>query len=208
MIPEERATPEDAPAGADVGIDDVYRALVENLSEVIARVVSFPGYHRNRGVVFHLSNRVDVVERDDVAFLEGPTDPEVGMVCLRDEELKMNAMLLHFTCHPVNVFATQHYTVSPDWPGVWCAGMQEECGETCVPLVLNGCCGNINPWPAFHADFVPDHRRMGRALAETSRHILSSLTFEEEATLDARVKIVPLPLKKADTADRAAAATR
>ena len=141
----------------------------------------------------------------DIAFLEGPTDPEVGMVCLRDEKMKMSAMLLHFTCHPVNVFATQHHTVSPDWPGVWCAGMQEECGETCVPLVLNGCCGNINPWPAFHADFVPDHRRMGRALAETSRHILSALTFEEEATLDARVKLVPLPLKKADSADRAAA---
>lgn len=128
-------------------------------------------------------------------YMEGPTDPEVGMMCLRREDMQVAAMLLHFTCHPVNVFAARSPVVSADWPGSWAAGMQAECGAGCVPLVLNGCCGNINPWDPFDPDFVPDHRRMGAALAEMTRKVMCTLEFTDEVSLDRRVRRVPLPLK-------------
>jgi hypothetical protein len=71
-------------------------------------------------------------------------------------------------------------------------------GGTFVPLVLNGCCGNINPWPAFVPDFVPDHQRMGRVLAERARAVIRELQFSEVQEIDWRVRRVPLPLKAPD----------
>jgi|YNPNPStandDraft_1061719.scaffolds.fasta_scaffold11115_3 neutral ceramidase len=129
-------------------------------------------------------------------YLEGPTDPEVGVFGARDESLRMVAMLLHFTCHPVNVFATQYHAVSADWPGIWAGEMENRFGGGA--LVLNGCCGNLNPWPAFEPDFVPDHRRMGQALAETASAVVGRLEFSEAEALAWKVRHVPLPLKPAD----------
>ena len=141
----------------------------------------------------------------DIRYLEGPMDPEVGVLCARDDDLHMVAMLLHYTCHPVNVFALTKHVVSPDWPGIWAEQMQERFGPECIPLVLNGCCGNINPWPPFTPDFVPDHRRMGRELAETAGSVIQTLEFRDTAALDWRVRNLKLPLKKANPEDRAKA---
>jgi len=141
-----------------------------------------------------------------IRYLEGPTDPEVGVMCFRRADGRMLAMLLHYTCHPVNVFARPPgLVVSADWPGAWAAEMRAMCGESCVPLVLNGCCGNINPWPPFEPDFTPDHRRMGRALAQVAGRIIEQLTFGDEAALDWRVKHVPLPIREVAPKQLAAA---
>ena len=131
-----------------------------------------------------------------IRYLEGPTDPEVGVLCLRNKGMRMVAMLLHYTCHPVNVYAQPGAVVSADWPGAWAAAMQTIHGLSCVPLVLNGCCGNINPWPAFEPDFHPDHRYMGNALGEVSEKIIHSLSFTEESTLDWKARKVMLPTRK------------
>jgi len=37
-------------------------------------------------------------------YLEGPIDPEVGVVCFRDGSLNMRSLLVNYTCHPVHVF--------------------------------------------------------------------------------------------------------
>jgi hypothetical protein len=135
----------------------------------------------------------------NIRHLEGPTDPEVGVVCFRNDDGRMVAMLLHFTCHPVNVFAqVPNLVVSSDWPGAWAASMRGVCGPACLPLVLNGCCGNINPWPAFEPDFSPDHRRMGKELAETACRVINRLTFEEVTVLNYKIKTVPLPIREVD----------
>ena len=143
----------------------------------------------------------------DIRYLEGPTDPEVGVLCARDESMRPVALLLHYTCHPVNVFALTRNVVSADWPGAWCSSMAEACGEDAAPLVLNGCCGNINPWPAFTPDFTPDHRRMGSALAETAWKVLERMTFEEDAVLDWRRVEVPISIRQPDPKEVAAAET-
>jgi len=133
----------------------------------------------------------------DIRYMEGPVDPEVGVMCLRNADGQMVAMLLHYTCHPVNVFAQQpNLVVSADWPGAWAAGIRSVHGQSCVPLVINGCCGNINPWPPFEADFVPDHRRMGRQLTETACRVIDRMMFSEVDTLDWRIREAPLAIRE------------
>ena len=141
----------------------------------------------------------------DVLYLEGPTDPEVSIFCLRDDDMRMVAMILHHTCHPVNVFANARHTISADWPGSWATEMQNQHGEQSIPLVFNGCCGNINPWPVFVPDFKPDHIAMGHKLAEASARIIETLEFQETSDIDWAQRTVGLPLRKPAPADLARA---
>lgn len=130
----------------------------------------------------------------DYLHYEGPTDPEAGVLCLRDEDMNMVAMLLHFSCHPVNVYNKSRrswYAVSSDWPGVWSERARESY-PGCVPLVLNGCCGNLNPWDPFEPDFLPDHRRMGGALWNVAGKVISRMRFDDRGELDVRVCKLPL----------------
>jgi neutral ceramidase len=129
-----------------------------------------------------------------VRYAEGPTDPEVGVVCLRNSKLQMVAMLLHFSCHPVSLFPWP--VISADWPGTWAQGVQERFGPQCVGLVLNGSCGNLNPWQWLQPDVRSDHRVMGRALAETTEKTVTTLNFSDGAQLDHRLTHLPIPLRE------------
>ena len=138
----------------------------------------------------------------EVCYLEGPMDPEVGVCCVQDMNGKPLAFLLHYTCHPVNAYGNEEtfLAASADWPGAWAGEMQEAFGADAVPLVVNGCCGNINPWHPFDSDYKPDHRRMGRTLSGMSERIVRGMTFEgdfsEDVVLDTRIKKIDLPFRE------------
>ena len=134
----------------------------------------------------------------EVCYLEGPIDPEVGVCCVQDMDGRPLAFLLHYTCHPVNAYGNREtfLAASADWPGAWAREMQQTFGADTVPLVVNGCCGNINPWHPFDSEFKPDHRRMGRELSGMSESILHDMTFEGEATLDTRIEKIGLPFRE------------
>ncbi len=134
----------------------------------------------------------------DVRYLEGPMDPEVGVCCVQDMNRKPLAFLLHYTCHPVNAYGNSDtfLAASADWPGAWSREMQQAFGADAVPLVVNGCCGNINPWHPFDPDFRPDHQRMGRGLFSLSERIVHSMTFGGEAALDTRIEKIGLPFRE------------
>ncbi len=134
-----------------------------------------------------------------IRYIEGPIDPELGVMCLRTQSLQMAAMVVNYTCHPVHVFPKP--IVSPDWPGALADELRSVHGAQCVPLVLNGACGNINPWPPFDPDYVEDHRRMGQVLAETAGKVIESLTFTDEASLDWQTRHVELPIREVDAAE-------
>ncbi len=128
-----------------------------------------------------------------IRYMEGPIDPEVGVMCFQADSMRMTAMLLHHTCHPVNIFPRP--IVSADWPGAWSRATRETFGGDCVPLVLNGCCGNINPWNPFDPEYIPDHRRMGNVLAETTLKVIETLPYEEDVTLDWKARKIKLPIR-------------
>jgi len=129
-----------------------------------------------------------------IRYLEGPIDPELGVMCFRTDSLRMAAVLLHYTCHPVHVFPK--CTVSPDWPGAWSDEVRRTLGSECVPVVLNGACGNINPWPPFDPDYTEDHRAMGRALAAATEKVVESLAFTDETRLAWTSRHIRIPLRE------------
>jgi hypothetical protein len=131
-----------------------------------------------------------------IRYMEGPMDPEVGVICFRGESLRFPAMIVNYSCHPVHVFPKP--LISADWPGALSARLSDLYGEACVPMVLNGPCGNINPWPPFDPHYVEDHRRMGGVLADTVEKVLETLEFVEEAPIDWRAKTLKLPLREID----------
>lgn len=129
-----------------------------------------------------------------IRYMEGPIDPEVGVMAVQGEGPQVQGLILHYTGHPVNVFPQA--VISSDWPGAWVAAMQQRVGAQCTPLVLNGCCGNINPWDPFDPDYVPDHRRMGRLLADMTERILETLDVEDDTTLGYRSRRAMIPMRE------------
>ena len=184
----ERAVAELTPVQAGVG-----RAVRADLA------FNRRGVMRNGSVCMPwvFTSRENPLGPTDIAYMEGPTDPEVGVFCARTSDMRNTCLLLHYTCHPVNVFGTRstYHAVSADWPGCWAEGVRQGYGRETDSVILNGCCGNINPWPPFTADFRPDAERMGAELARTARQIVASLTFTDVDRVDYRSRTVPLPFR-------------
>ncbi len=131
-----------------------------------------------------------------IRYMEGPMDPELGVVCFRRESLHLSALLVNYTCHPVHNFPKP--CVSADWPGALSSELRSRYGAGCIPLVTNGACGNINPWPPFDPNYVEDQAVMGRILAERVTAAVNTVEFKAEAEVDWRVRTVKIPLREID----------
>lgn len=139
----------------------------------------------------------------NILHVEGPTDPAVGVATVTNAAGEVIAALLHHTCHPCHGYP--HNYVIGDWPGAWAALMREQWGEQCVPLVINGCCGNIHHCDHTNPEYRPDHQRMAAMLAETTRRVLGAMEPVDVAQLAVQRLVLPLPLRVPDDDARAAA---
>jgi hypothetical protein len=126
-----------------------------------------------------------------IRHAEGPMDPEVGVVSFRNRDGQVIGVLLHYTSHPNHGYP--HLYVSADWPGAWSEGVRELFGEQCVPLVLNGCCGNIHHQNHLDPHHVNDLERMSRLLTETTASILPRLEYKEVDVLDWKSTHIGIP---------------
>lgn len=138
-----------------------------------------------------------------IRHVEGPTDPELGVICFTNESLRPVAMLLHHTCHPCHGYP--HRYVIADWPGAWCDGIRQNYGGEVVPLVINGCCGNIHHRDHLNPHQVDDYRQMGQLLTDTTEEVLKDMRFQPEAILDWRSATLKIPLRAASPAEIEAA---
>jgi len=103
-------------------------------------------------------------------YREGPSDPEVGVALFTTPDLATIAALLHHTCHPVHW--NPHTAIHSDWPGAWATEVRRRLLPTAVPMVLNGCCGNI-----IHHDVF------NRAREDTPQSMAALLTNAAEQAL-------------------------
>lgn len=137
--------------------------------------------------------------REQFRYLEGPIDPELGVVSILTDALHPSAFILNYTCHPVSLHPERYKTtISADWPGALANQLQQTFGAPVVPLVLNGACGNINSWDGYDPEYTRDHQRMGRILADTARQVIESLDYQDDIKLDWRLSHLKLPWRQID----------
>lgn len=129
-----------------------------------------------------------------ILHVEGPTDPEVGVVTFTAGDGHVISALLHHTCHPCHGFGGNE--VIGGWPGAWCEEMEAHFGPTCTPLVINGCCGNVHHANHLHPSQKDDHREMGRLLAESSRRALGSMTEVGPEPFAWTRRVIPIPRRR------------
>lgn len=137
----------------------------------------------------------------DIRCLESDADDEVGVVAFKDENMHFVGGMLHFTCHPVNDYCTAslYHAVSPDWCGTWSERVQKMMGMQQIPAVLNGCCGNVNPWNPYVPDHIMDSETMGEELAKLTERIILSMDFEnadQPLTVDHYYMELPLEYRQ------------
>ncbi|MCE5257669.1 MAG: hypothetical protein LLG44_01235, partial [Chloroflexi bacterium] len=61
-----------------------------------------------------------------IRYLEGPIDPELGVICLRNRRLELPTLIANYACHPVHVFPRP--LISADWPGALAAQLTSMLG--------------------------------------------------------------------------------
>jgi hypothetical protein len=74
--------------------------------------------------------------------------------------------------------------ITASWPGAWVDGVKAALGDDVVPLVVNGCCGNINRTNPLGQSARIDDRSVGRWLTETARHVMSDLNWRDDAGVE------------------------
>ena len=135
---------------------------------------------------------------------EGPTDPEVLVVRMDDEQGEPLAVIVNFACHPDTIGGTE---ASADFPGSLSRALKRALGIQTVCLFLQGAAGNIN-----HHDFslprppaVDCHaERIGRKLAEEVLRVRETIGMPdggEPLPLGAARSLFPLAYRRATEAE-------
>jgi len=132
----------------------------------------------------------------DILQVEGPTDPEVAIVCLYNEAEQPIAALLHHTAHPVSLWGTCKVTAS--WPGAWCRRFKEVVGDQCVPMMINGCCGNISPSNPLDRDHSRDDENIAECLMQTTTGALKRMKLDASSTVDFRSRTLTIARPELD----------
>lgn len=137
---------------------------------------------------------------------EGPVDPEVGVMLFVNDKGARIAALLHHTCHPGH--GCGGLRVTAGWPGACALHAQTIFGKQCVPLVLNGFCGNIHHMNPLDPDNKDDHNDMVRKLTETMERIVNqTLRPVSMDEMSWSMEYIPLTRRNPDAQTVAAART-
>jgi len=137
-------------------------------------------------------------------YLEGPIDAEVGVMCFKNAQSEVVAAILNYTCHPVHELGVVGI-VTADWPGQWSLQLADKLDSNCFSLVLNGACGNINPWGNYDPDYIEDSALMAKLLTTETEKVISLMDFTNKVTLDWAFKVLKIPIREPDP-DKLAAA--
>ncbi|MBT3289009.1 MAG: hypothetical protein HN380_16795 [Victivallales bacterium] len=110
---------------------------------------------------------------------ENVVDPELGVLRVQSEAGQDLGVLVNFGCHAVHHMGQ----LSAGYPGVLRDRLQDQLGENCQVVFLNGPCGNI-----FHGNFLDPHlkdtkERTGSMLAETTMRILDGMPKPADASV-------------------------
>jgi len=115
---------------------------------------------------------------------DGPVDPELSVLVVRDELARPMAVLANFAAHPT-LLDERNFLVSADWPGAFQRALEERLGGTV--LFTNGAEGDLAPRAPGGRDGFERCRALGHALADRAAILVRGI---EKATGRVRMKYV------------------
>jgi hypothetical protein len=142
-----------------------------------------------------------------ILHVEGPSDPELGVVAIQSEGSEWIALLLNHSCHPVHGYPGRFVTAG--WPGAWANRVREYLlgfapGSKAVPIVFNGFAGNIHHFNHLDPTHNDDYQHLGRILMEKTHHVLSRITeFSNTLPIGWISKTIEIPMRKMPDQDLA-----
>lgn len=137
------------------------------------------------------------IDKMDVVCAEGPIDPQVGVVCVRNMEGLAMGYLVNFACHPL--FYGGQCIASPNFPGFLRKELKRLERPECVCLFINGAAGDISHDNPF------DHSRttaesVGTQLAKRSYEVAVKVPYTDDVALGGKAAYVPINRRHIDDA--------
>lgn len=105
-----------------------------------------------------------------------PVDPTVGVIRIDDLAGKPRALMVQYACHPVATMSAG--MVSRDFPGAMVDQIEQELGEDCMGMFLQGAQGDLDPYDLHNLkgeNRFNIARMAGISLAKGALKIASSL---------------------------------
>lgn len=135
----------------------------------------------------------------DIVDIEGPTDPTLGLLTVRQEE-EVAAVVVNYATHPELVTGSQ---VSADYPGYLRQTIQSVYSSDTVVLFLPGAIGDLSPTDYrsperetrdhyFDPEGPQKARRAGRLLGGTAVRTIEDSEAHLEGSIDAIATTVAL----------------
>lgn len=194
-------------------IDAYAEKLQNDLLDIVSRAVGDLEPCRLRlgtGVATFAVNRrnnrpeQDVLARRADGTLAGPTDHDVPVLSVRDEEGELKALVFGYACHATVLNIEQW---SGDYPG-YAQIELERLYPGCQAMFWAGCGGDQNPLPRRTVALAQHYGRQLAGAVETA--LLTSRMIEVPATLQTGYAEIDLPLDELpdlQTLERSASST-
>ena len=123
--------------------------------------------------------------------LEGPIDPEVAVLAVRDKNGNLLGALINFSCHP-----THHggdTAIDAGFPGVL-AGELRAKGFP-FTLFLNGASGNVHTSDPCQGGANMPAEQAGQLLAEDVQQVLETMIFDDDVQIGSVSRTLDLPYR-------------
>lgn len=124
-----------------------------------------------------------IVETTDVLCAEGPIDPQVGVICVRNMKGFAMGYVVNFACHPL--FLGGQRIATANYIGALRKELKAMENDKCVTVFVNGAAGDI-----AHANPFDRNRTtmesVGKKLAERSYEVARKVDYTDDIEIDSR----------------------
>jgi hypothetical protein len=120
--------------------------------------------------------------------LEGPVDPEVAVIAMRDGQQELLGAIVNYACHPTHHGPDDAF--SAGFPGVVAAGLKK--AGCPVTLFLNGASGNIHTADPCAGGQGLSQEAVGELLADDVLHVIDELCWQGNIRLGASSRVLDL----------------
>jgi len=137
-----------------------------------------------------VKSQVSFADDPDALYMEGPADPEVAVVIVRNKSGKMLGALVNFACHPTH--HGEGDTISAGFPGVLASKMKA--WDCPVTLFLNGAYGNVITVDFQHGISISKEQAGERLFADVKQACVQ-MTFRSDFSVATIARTIKLPFR-------------